>query len=142
MRVRGLTPQSRLLGRRLHFASFWVTSGKATGEPMAAAQHFAHPNYKVHACASLAGDPLVIVLGRIFIVVQPMLDLHPSDRAGEKQCGHHSKRRRSKQLGSQSINAKPLVRIGLDLSQKAKKEKWRCSLRDSEMAAGESFSER
>ena len=114
-------------------------SGKAAG--VAVAQHLAVPVDEMHACASLAGDPLVIVLGRIFIVVQPMLDLHPSDRAGEKQCGHHSKRRRSKQLGSQSINAKPLVRIGLDLSQKAKKEKWRCSLHDSEMAAGESFSE-
>ena len=47
---------------------------------MVAAQHLALSVDEVHACASLAGDPLVIVLGRIFIVVQPVLDLHASVR--------------------------------------------------------------
>jgi hypothetical protein len=47
----------------------------------------------------------------------------------------------SKQLGSQNIKVEPLVRIRLDLNQKAKKEKSRSGLHDSELAAGESFSE-
>ena len=47
---------------------------------MVAAQHLALSVDEVHACASLAGDPLAIVLGRILIIVQPVLDPHPSDR--------------------------------------------------------------
>jgi hypothetical protein len=39
------------------------------------------------------------------------------------------------------IPLKPLVRIRLDLNQKAKKEKSRSGLHDSEMAANESFSD-
>ena len=50
---------------------------------MVAAQHLALSVDEVHACESLAGDPLVIVLGRIFIVVQPVLDPYPSDWTGE-----------------------------------------------------------
>ena len=57
-------------------------SGKAAGE-VVAAQQLALPVNKVLARASLAGDPLVIVLGRIFIVVQPVLDPYPSDWTGE-----------------------------------------------------------
>jgi len=59
-----------------------------------AAQHLAPPVDEVHARASLAGNTLVIVLGRILIVVQPVLDPHPSDRTGEEQCGHRSDIRR------------------------------------------------
>jgi hypothetical protein len=53
-------------------------SGRTPG--VAVAQHVAAPVNEVHACASLAGDPLAIVLGRIVIVVQPVLDPRPSDR--------------------------------------------------------------
>jgi hypothetical protein len=60
-------------------------SGKTAG---VVAQHLALAVDEMHARTSLAGDSLVIVLGRIFIVVQPVLDLHLSDRAGEEQCGH------------------------------------------------------
>jgi hypothetical protein len=50
-------------------------SGKAAG---VVAQQLALPVDEVDASASVAGDSLVIVLGRIFIVVRPVLDLHPS----------------------------------------------------------------
>ena len=70
------------------------------GLRVAAAQHLAVPVDEVHASASLAGDPLVIVLGRIFIIVQPVLDLHASVRTGEEQCGHRSNIRRFQQLGN------------------------------------------
>ena len=51
---------------------------KTRGLLVVAAQHLALPVDEVHASASLAGDPLVIVLGRIFVVVQPVLNLHAS----------------------------------------------------------------
>ena len=54
------------------------------------AQQLALPVDEVDASASVAGDSLVIVLGRIPIVVQPVLNLHTSDGAGEEQCGHQS----------------------------------------------------
>jgi hypothetical protein len=69
-------------------------SGKAAG--VVVAQQLALPVDEVDASASVAGDSLVIVLGRIFIVVQPVLNLHSSDRTGEKQCGHQSNIRPSK----------------------------------------------
>ena len=52
--------------------------------------------------AGLAGDLLVIVLGRIFIGVQPVLDSHPSNRTGEDQCGHRSNIRPFQTAGSES----------------------------------------
>ena len=84
---------------------------------VAATQHLALPIDEVHASASLAGDPLVIVLGRIFIIVQPVLDLHASDRTSEEQCGHRS-------------NIRPFQ---TDLTQNGS------ALHDSEIVAGESF---
>jgi hypothetical protein len=47
-----------------------MTQGRLLGSVVA--QHLALPVDEVHACASLAGDPLVIVLGCIPIVVQPV----------------------------------------------------------------------
>src|SRR6516225_393564 len=65
-------------------------SGKAAAEVVVAAQHLAIPVDEVHAGTSVAGNPHIIVLGGIVVVVQPVLDLHASVRAGEKQRGHRN----------------------------------------------------
>ena len=73
-------------------------SGKAAG---VVAQQLALPVDEVDASASVAGDSLVIVLGRIFIVVQPVLDLHLSVRTGEKQRRHRRHRNAIKEEAAQ-----------------------------------------
>jgi len=80
---------------RLRTKSAFETSGaneltSLSGERAVVAQYLALPVDEMYACASFAGDPLVIVLGRIPIVVQPMLDLQLSYRAGEEKCAHQN----------------------------------------------------